>query len=220
VADLSESASGSGCFPHSFHTRTLCHRSSPERPSHASPHQRHDSREGGTPTRRQLTLFVPSPVAAHVESVRRVMDPVQSRLIPAHVTLCRSEELADVASDTLRTRLQEARSEPLTLRFGPPERFEGHGMMLGCTAGDHDFRKLREVLLGSVPERLERAHITLAHPRNPKAPGNLLANASVLEHGITVTFRTLALIEQQESDPWKVLETWELVATTLFRGRT
>jgi 2'-5' RNA ligase len=157
-------------------------------------------------------------VAAHVESVRRIMDPVQSRLIPAHVTLCRNEELAEATNDTLRARLQNAQAGPITLRFGPPERFNGHGMLLGCTAGDHDFRKLREILLGGVSERLERVHITLAHPRNPKAPGNVLANASVLEHGITVTFRMVSLIEQEDQGPWKGLETWELVAARQLRG--
>lgn len=169
--------------------------------AHASP---------ATPIRRQLTLFIPGAVAAHVESVRRIMDPLQHRRIRAHVTLCRDAELEALAPEALQERLHAARPGPLTLRFGPPERFEGHGMLLGCTAGHADYKRLREVLLGHGLERLERPHITLAHPRNPKAPGNLLANASILEHGISVTFRTVSLVEQQDGGAWAELAGWAL----------
>lgn len=160
--------------------------------------------------RRQLTLFLPGGVAAHVESVRRITDPVQSRLIHAHVTLCRDAEVEHLGVAVIGARLQAARPGPVTLRFGPPERFEGHGMLLACTAGQADFRRLREVLLGAGVERLERPHITLAHPRNPKAPGNVLTNASVLEHGIAITFRMVSLVEQQEGGVWAERERWAL----------
>lgn len=160
--------------------------------------------------RRQLTLFLPGAVAAHVESVRRIVDPVQSRLIHAHVTLCRDAEVEPLDVAAIGAHLHAARPGPLTLRFGPPERFQGHGMLLGCTAGQAEFRRLREAFLGAGIERLERPHITLAHPRNPKAPGNALTNASVLEHGIAVTFRTVSLVEQVNGDVWAERERWAL----------
>lgn len=42
--------------------------------------------------REQLSLYVPPPIAAILEGVRRVVDPVQAALIRAHVTLCRESE--------------------------------------------------------------------------------------------------------------------------------
>lgn len=163
--------------------------------------------------RRQLTFFLPHPVAAHVESVRRIMDPVQGRLIAAHVTVCREDEIAGLDVAALEAGIRHAPMRSLMLRFGPPERFDGHGMLLGCTAGQHEFRLLRQALLGPAA-RMMRPHITLAHPRNPRASGNVLTNASVLEHGLTVTFRTASLIEQQEGQPWRVIDSWELGAPT------
>ncbi|MBE2186447.1 MAG: hypothetical protein IAE99_06720 [Rhodothermales bacterium] len=41
--------------------------------------------------RRQLTLFVPPPRAEPIETVWRLVDPVQHRLIAAHVTLARGD---------------------------------------------------------------------------------------------------------------------------------
>ncbi|MEQ1633746.1 MAG: hypothetical protein ABL997_15305 [Planctomycetota bacterium] len=55
--------------------------------------------------RTQLSLFVPPPHDVLVESVRAVVDPVQHALIPAHVTLCREDELVLVPPEVLRARL-------------------------------------------------------------------------------------------------------------------
>jgi|GEM_PF-3988953 len=43
--------------------------------------------------RRHLILFVPAGITASIEALRRFVDPVQHSLIPAHVTLCREDEL-------------------------------------------------------------------------------------------------------------------------------
>jgi hypothetical protein len=51
------------------------------------------SLDGRVTIRRQLSLYVPEPIATRLEAVRRVLDPVQHALIPAHVTLCRDDEL-------------------------------------------------------------------------------------------------------------------------------
>ena len=47
------------------------------------------------PTRTQLSLFVPPAQSAQIETLRRLLDPIQAKLIPAHITLCREDELAD-----------------------------------------------------------------------------------------------------------------------------
>jgi 2'-5' RNA ligase len=161
-------------------------------------------------TRRQLSLYVPSHAAAELEAVRQALDPVQSRLIPVHVTLCREDEMDSLSELELRDRLSNARPGPVTLQFGRPEVFSGHGILLNCIGGEGDFRLLRELILGTQAIRARKAHITLAHPRNPKSSGNSLANASCLPEVISITFPTLCLIEQERSEPWKLLRTFDL----------
>lgn len=158
--------------------------------------------------RDQLTLFLPPPHAGRVEAVRQVVDPVQHRLIPAHVTLCREDELAGLDAGTLRARLAEA--APLTLSFGPAQRFDGHGILLPCVAGADEYHRLRVHLLGRADARRAAAHITLAHPRNPNAPGNTLAAAEPVGAGLIITFPEAHLIRQENGGPWAVLTTLPL----------
>lgn len=153
-------------------------------------------------------MYVPRDAAREIEAVRRVLDPVQTRLIPAHVTLCREDELVDLAS--VRARLRDVPFPPLALRFGRLVAFSGHGILLECVGGADQFRALREYLLASTHVRDQKPHITLAHPRNPMAEGNSLSNASVLPEVIDVTFPSIRLIEQEGDEPWRVLESYEL----------
>ncbi len=161
--------------------------------------------------RRQLSLFVPPHTSTKLEELRSLLDPVQQSLIPAHVTLCREDELADLSGDQLQERLRRAWVKPLTLRFGRPEAFASHGILLHCVDGEQEFHQLRELLLGTTMARLHRPHITLAHPRNPRAPGNSLANTSRLPVDLVVTFDTVSWIEQVGHQPWKLLEVFSLV---------
>lgn len=158
--------------------------------------------------RKQLSMYVPADAAREIEAVRRVVDPIQSGLIPAHVTLCMEDELEDLAS--VRARLRGAPFEPLTLRFGGPVVFSGHGLLLECVEGEGRFRALREYLLGSGRVREQKPHITLAHPRNPRAAGNSSGNASKLPEVVEVTFPNVHLVEQERGKPWRLLETYEL----------
>ena len=157
-------------------------------------------------TRVQLTLFVPSPAAELVESVRRLVDPIQHRLIPAHVTLCREDELERLGPELLKARLANVTAHPLTLRFGRPESFHDHGILLPCIDGHNDFRALREHLLGRSDIRDQTPHITLAHPRNAKAEHNDLGYASAMLDTLTITFREISRIEQHGTSPWVVLD--------------
>jgi len=161
-------------------------------------------------TRRQLSLYLPGDAGIELEAVRRILDPIQSRLIPAHVTLCREDEISRISESKVQDRLANPRLRPITLRFGRPEAFSGHGVLLSCIAGENEFRALREQLLGSREIRDPRPHITLAHPRNPKSPGNCLSNASRLPEVTSITFSTVRLIEQKGSEPWRLLQTFEL----------
>lgn len=159
-------------------------------------------------SRKQLSMYVPPAAAVKIEAVRRVADPIQSGLIPAHVTLCREDELDDLES--VRARLCRPSFGPLALRFGRPVAFSGHGILLECVGGEEQFRALREYLLASSNIRDQPPHITLAHPRNPKSSGNLLSNASALPQVIEVTFPSVCLIAQEGNNPWQLLENYEL----------
>ena len=158
--------------------------------------------------RKQLSMYVPQDAAQEIEAVRRVIDPIQSRLIPAHVTLCREDEIGDLAS--IRARLRSVPFMPLILRFGKPVAFSGHGILLECVGGEDRFRALRQYLLASRRVRDQKPHLTLAHPRNPRARGDSLIKASTLPDVIEVTFPSICLIQQERSKPWQVLEKYEL----------
>lgn len=70
------------------------------------------------------------------------------------------------------------------------------------------FTQLREYLLGSSDIRVQRPHLTLAHPRNPKAPGNSLTFAASQVNPGPVCFTSIFLIEQIDSLPWQILESY------------
>jgi hypothetical protein len=158
--------------------------------------------------RTQLSMYVPLDAARDLESVRRVVDPVQSSLIPVHLTLCREDELDDLAS--IRARLRTAPFGPLTLRFGKPVSSLGHGVFLVCIEGEDRFRALRKYVLASSRVREQKPHITLAHPRNPRYRGDALNVASTLPDASEITFPSVSLIEQDGNLPWRVVETYEL----------
>ncbi len=159
--------------------------------------------------RKQLSMYIPTYAAQDIEAVRKIVDPIQSSLIPAHITLCREDELFDLSQ--LKDRLNKILFKPLALSFGNPEVFSGHGLLLNCIEGEHEFKLLREYLLDSKNIRNQKPHITLAHPRNPKSVDNLLSGTSQLPEIIEITFPTIYLIEQKRSEPWHVLERYELL---------
>jgi hypothetical protein len=160
-------------------------------------------------------MFVPELTASVIEAVRSVVDPIQSSLIAAHVTLCRENELGDLGG--IRARLYESDCAAITLRFGPPKVVMEHGILLECVHGLSQFRTLREQVLGSNSIKDQEAHITLAHPRNPKSHRNSLHATADLNAGLTVTFDQICLIEQQDAQPWCVVERYALVSESLCR---
>ena len=150
----------------------------------------------------QLSLFITGAIREEIERVRQRVDPVQSALIPAHVTLCREDELSGETLDALAMRL--AGCAPLRLAFGDVVAFGGHGIMARCSEGAELYSRLRRSVLGA-DAREARPHITLAHPRNPRAPGNAL-DAIDLEFPLHVVFDTAMLIEEEAAGlPWRVI---------------
>jgi hypothetical protein len=166
------------------------------------------------PTRTQLSLFVGGDEAGPLEAARRVLDPVQYGLIRAHVTLCREDEVTSLTDAELEERVARARVGPLVLAFGRPEPFYEHGILLTCSRGEADFHALRRLILGPGRVRQHAPHITLAHPRNPKAAGNDLSVALALPLPIVVAFSSLHLIRQRGGEPWCVERVLSLPAAT------
>jgi hypothetical protein len=156
--------------------------------------------------RRQLSLYIPEHSAFAVEAVRRVLDPVQHNLIPAHVTLCRDDEVSKLSALSVARALSAPDVQPIALSFGRPVTFDGHGVLLPCTSGEDQFALLRERLLGSVSLRRQLPHITLAHPRNPRSSSYDLDHALSLPSEIIFTFSVVSLIEQTNGQAWRVLE--------------
>lgn len=138
------------------------------------------------------------------------MDPIQARLIAAHVTLCREDELDGLDPALLDERMSSPEARPVTLQFGAPVHFDEHGILLPCVAGEGEFHALRQKVLADKLVRRQVPHITLAHPRNPRAPGNSLLAAASLASGIRITFGQVSLIRQQGFAPWQTLRTFQL----------
>ena len=161
------------------------------------------------PTRCQLSLFVPRTQSAVLEQVRRLLDPVQADLIPAHVTLIREDELMDMSVTDIAQRFAEVESRAVSLCFGPVECFDGHGVQLACVDGQEQFHALRRQWLGERILRKPVPHITLAHPRNRAFAGDALAAANFGD-GVTITFDTAYLIEQAAGTPWRILQEFRL----------
>ncbi|MCU0617278.1 MAG: 2'-5' RNA ligase family protein [Gemmatimonadaceae bacterium] len=154
--------------------------------------------------RRQLTLFVDEPWRSRLQQLRVALDPVQAALIPAHVTLCRDEEVASVTAETVAHRVASWPHGPLAMSFGAAQRVEGHGVLLRCADGAVGFHALRQWLLQDADARELGAHITLAHPRNPRAAGNTDDALTAVPHALALTFASVALIEQHGTAPWTV----------------
>jgi len=163
-------------------------------------------------TRRQLSLFVPVAEGAQLEKVRHELDPVQAALIPAHVTLCREDEIDQLSVSEIKARLQRSAAKPLTLSFGSPVIFQGHGLLLPCVAGEREFHELRTHLLGTTAIRRHAPHITLAHPRNPASTNRTLSDVIGLPYTLSYRFVAITSIEQVGGANWRVLREFMLTS--------
>ena len=155
--------------------------------------------------RLQLSLYVAEPEASGLDALRARLDPVQHALIAPHVTLARDADIDTRSGPDWRERIAALREPVLRLHFGPAEAFHEHGIVLRCVGGVDRFDALRARILG--PAALSLApHITLAHPRNPKSPGNSLAHAlAQLPAPLELRFNAINLIEQCNGGSWRVL---------------
>ena len=177
--------------------------------------------ETGMGVRRQLTLFLAGEMAAAVEAVRRVVDPEQYRLIPAHVTLCPEEEIAGIPIEELEARIpagpargitQVSAFQPLAVKCSrlleniasssPP--MTSAGIFGRPRIGGRQARAIISVIARPRP------HVTLAHPRNPRAPGNSLEAALALPPRWQARLAWIHLIAQEGAQPWRRLAMFDL----------
>jgi hypothetical protein len=98
------------------------------------------------------------------------------------------------------------------MTFGRPTRFHDHGILLPCEHAAVEFKRLRQLLLHDPSAREHGAHITLAHPRNPRSAGNEDANLADFPQALVLQFASVALIEQQGSEPWRLIHEADLGA--------
>ena len=106
--------------------------------------------------------------------------------------------------------LQHCPHPALELEFSPPQVFDGHGILMPCCSGEAQFRALREWILGTVQIRRQAPHLTLAHPRNPRAAGNRLENTAVLKIPLRIAFDRIQHIAQTADQPWQTLASYPL----------
>ncbi len=162
-------------------------------------------------TRLQLTLFIPFQHAEAIEKIRSRYNPEQYRLIKAHVTLCREDELEPLGR--VQYNLSNLLLRPLSIEFGPAQRFsEGKGLMLPAVGDQEAYQQLRcDVLKGidSEPRRAE-PHITLMHPRNSTCTDSVFSEIEAWELPGKITFDKISLIKQETGKEWQVLQEYFL----------
>ncbi len=153
----------------------------------------------GPYTRRQASLYLSG--VDQIEEMRSCYNPVQAQLIPAHVTLCREDEVGDWSA--FQTRTSNALPIDITIGFGSPVR-DGHLVFMPAVSGIEQFDKLRSTLLGkeSGRPRKQLPHITIIHPRNGKCTDAAFEAIAGRLQPFTITIRKIFLIEQIDGGPW------------------
>lgn len=161
--------------------------------------------------RRQLTLFVDENHSVVIEGIRQKFNPQQYRLIKAHVTLCREDEIEPI--ETVLHNLTNLVMPKIAICFGGPTRFsDGKGVFLPAMDHLHTFKTLRNLILQGItaaPGNNE-PHITLMHPRNSTCTDNIFQQIAKTILPTMITFEKISLIEQVEQDPWKIIREFDL----------
>jgi hypothetical protein len=150
--------------------------------------------------RRQASLYLPD--STQIEFLRQLYNPTQARLIPAHVTLCREDEVTDWNS--FQERLESLVPFAIAIEFGPPIR-DDNLVFLPVRNGADEFHKLRRLLLMDDCRELT-PHVTIIHPRNGICTDEIFADICAQVSPFHVTIREVMLIEQEDGGIWKLVE--------------
>lgn len=164
-----------------------------------------------TGKRIQLTLFIDPAEAAGIENIRKQFNPLQYDLIPAHVTLCREDELEQL--EKVLHNLNVLHHAGVTVHFGKPVRFAaGKGVLIPALQNNESFQQLRAAVLKGIiakPHKHE-PHITLVHPRNATCTDEIFEQIQDSVLPKSITFKSVSLIEQEAGKQWQVLKTFLL----------
>ena len=137
---------------------------------------------------------------SQIETVRLRYNPLQAQLIPAHVTLCREDEVTDWI--TFEARLKKLSPFQVTLTFGVPVR-EDNFVFLPVQEGRNNFHDFRSAIL-SKEARTQTPHVTLIHPRNGTCTDQIFAEiVATVNAPFQYSFREVMLIEQENGGVWK-----------------
>ena len=148
--------------------------------------------------RRQASLYLSG--QSQIETVRLRYNPLQAQLIPAHVTLCREDEVTDWI--TFEARLKKLSPFQVTLTFGVPVR-EDNFVFLPVQEGRNNFHDFRSAIL-SKEARTQTPHVTLIHPRNGTCTDQIFAEiVATVNAPFQYSFREVMLIEQENGGVWK-----------------
>lgn len=150
-------------------------------------------------SRRQASLYLPEQF--QLEALRFRHNPLQAQLIPAHVTLCREDEVVDWVA--FESRLESLCPFEITLEFGAPVR-ERDFVYLPVRSGLEDFHEFRCTLLTTTARR-HNPHVTIIHPRNGTCTDQIFAEISATISPFQTTFREVMLIEQEDGGVWKIM---------------
>ncbi len=159
-------------------------------------------------TRKQLTLFVDQDAAINIEAIRSRFNPAQRALIASHVTLCREDEIEDI--DQVMANLLSLDFTPITLYFGPPQRFDqGRGVLLPGAGENAPFHALRKAVLRGLSDnpRKHEPHITLMHPRNATCTDLIFEQILQTTLPVVLAFSHISLIQQVGDGVWHTIFT-------------
>ena len=157
------------------------------------------NRGEGKSIRRQASLYLYG--FPEIEKLRHQFNPVQAALIPAHVTLCREDEVDDWS--LLKIRIQAAGPLNITIEFGRPVR-ESNLVYLPVVGGADQIENLRRELLGTATHlpRKQLPHLTIIHPRNGVCTDTVFRDLLDRCVPFSAIFREISLIEQWDGGPW------------------
>ena len=115
-----------------------------------------------------ITAELEGEVARRVHALQEEFDPKMARHLPPHITLTGSSGAGTIPSDTPLDALKDAilpiaaSTKPITLQFGPPERFVGRNIV-SLRLDPHG--PLRE-----LHERLKTSGLPFTQARYPFTP--------------------------------------------------
>ncbi|WP_205945593.1 2'-5' RNA ligase family protein [Pedobacter frigiditerrae] len=142
--------------------------------------------------RRQLTLFVENQT---IEEIRAKFNQIQHAIIPAHVTLCREDELEDLEKIIANIKALLI-DKPIKISFNEVIRFDdGKGVLIPANEENIDFHNLRNLIL--IYPRKHLPHITLIHPRNSTCTDSIFEEIKSSQLPTTLFFNKIILIDKK-----------------------